>query len=139
MKKLLWNPSFWKEINLINNILKPIHDIQYSSEKDGYKLHHVVRGWKQIRIHLNIWSIDTNQDFEIQLMDECVFIPRYRKHVMDIHVIAYLLHPPDYLVTDFCLTLESHIPGVLIRFFKQLSVKSLHVGLYIRARTILAG
>lgn len=27
MKELLWNPSFWKEINLINNILKPIHDI----------------------------------------------------------------------------------------------------------------
>lgn len=125
MKELLWNPSFWKEINLINNILKPIHDIQYSSEKDGYKLHHVVRGWKQIRTHLNIWSIDTDQDVEVQLMDERVFIPRYRKQVMDIHVVAYLLHPPNYLVTNSCLTLESHFPRVLIRFFRQYEVDHL--------------
>lgn len=41
-KTLLWDLGFWKDIVLINNILKPIHNIQYTSEKDGYKLHHVV-------------------------------------------------------------------------------------------------
>ncbi len=49
LKQLLWDPGFWKDIMLINNILQPIHHIQYSSEKDGYKLHHVIQGWKQIR------------------------------------------------------------------------------------------
>lgn len=125
LKQLLWDPGFWKDIMLINNILKPIHDIQYGSEKDGYKLHHVIRGWKQIRVHLNLWSIDTDQDAEIQLLDERVFIPRYRKQVMDVHVVAYLFHPSNHQVTDACLTLETHFAGVLIRFFKQYEVDHL--------------
>lgn len=100
---------------LVNNILKPIYDIQYGSD-------HVIRGWKQIRVHLNFWSMDTDQDAEIQLMNECIFIPRYRKEVMDVYVVAYLLHPPNYQVIDACLTLETHFARVLIRFFKQYEV-----------------
>ena len=53
-------------------------------------------------------------------MDERVFIPRYRKQVMDIHVVAYLLHPENYLVPDACLTLEMHFPEVLIRFLNNM-------------------
>lgn len=125
LKTLLWDPTFWKDILLINNILKPIHDIQYTSEKDGYHLHNVIRGWKQIRTHLLIWGTDTDQDVEIQLLDERCFIPRYKKQVTDIHVAAYLLHPANYTVTDACLTPETHFPTVLIRFFRKYGVDHL--------------
>ncbi len=101
LKQLLWDPGFWKDIMLISNILQPIHDIQYSSEKDGYNLHHVIRGWKLIRVHLNLWSIDMDQDEEIQLLDEHVFIPWYRKQVMDIHVVAYFSHPSNHHIHRF--------------------------------------
>lgn len=125
LKQLLWDSGFWKNIMLINNILQPIHDIQYSSEKDGYKVHHVIRGWKQIRVHLNLWSIDTDQDAEIQLLNKRIFIPRYQKQVMDVHVVAYFFHPSNHQVTNSCLTLETHFAGVLIRFFKQYKVDHL--------------
>lgn len=75
-------------------------------KKNGYKLHHVVRGWKQIRTHLNMWSVDINTNAEMQLLDESVFIPCYRKQVTDIHVVAYLFHPGNYQVPDACLTLD---------------------------------
>ncbi len=110
---------------LINYILEPIHDIQYSSEKHGYKLHHVIRRWKQIRVHLNFWSIDIDEDAEIQLLDKRVFIPRYQKQMMDIHVMAYLFHPSNHQVTDACFTLETYFVRVLIRFFKQYQVDHL--------------
>ncbi len=110
---------------LISNILQPIHDIQYSSEKDGYKLHHVIQGWKQIRVHLNLWSIDTDPYAKIQLVDERVFILRYRKQMMDIHVVAYLFHPSNHQFTDACFNLEAHFAGVLICFFKQYEVDHL--------------
>ncbi len=84
LKQLLWDPDFWKHIMLIIIILKSIHDIRYSSENHGYKLHHLIQGWKQIRIHLNFWNIDTDQETEIQVLDERLFIPWYRKQVMDI-------------------------------------------------------
>lgn len=116
LKTLLWEPTFWKDILLINIILKPIHDIQYTSEKDGYHLHNVVRGWKQIWTHLLIWGTDTDQDVEIQLLDERCFIPRYKKQVTDIHVAAYLLHPSNHTVTHACLTPETHFPP---RFFRK--------------------
>ncbi len=117
--------GFWKDIILINKILQPIHDIQYSSEKDGYKLHHVIQGWKQIRVHLNLCSIDIDQDAEIQLLDKRVFIPRYQKQAMDIHVVAYLFHLSNHQVTEAFLTLETHFAGVLICFFKQYEVDHL--------------
>lgn len=85
----------------------------------------IIQGWKQIRVHLNLWSIDTDQDAEIHLLNERVFIPRYRKQVMDVHVVAYLLHPSNHQVTDACLTLETHFAGLLIRFFKQYEVDHL--------------
>lgn len=69
--------------------------------------------------------MNTDQDVEVQLMDERVFIPRYRKQVMDIHVVSYLLYPENYLVPDACLILETHFPGVLIRFFRQYEVDHL--------------
>ncbi len=47
-------------------------------------------------------------------MNERVFIPQYQKQVMDIHVVAHLPHPSNYLVIDACLLLESHFPRVLI-------------------------
>ena len=58
-------------------------------------------------------------------MDKHVFIPRYQKQVMDVHVVAYLFHPSNHQVTDACLTLETHFAGVLIRFFKQYEVDQL--------------
>ncbi len=125
LKQLQCDPDFWKNIMLIHNILQPIYDIQYSSEKDSYKLHHVIRGWKQIWVHLNFWSIDTDQDGEIQLLDKRVFIPRYRKQVMDIPVVVYLFHPSNHEVTDACFTLETHFAGVLIRFLEQYEVDHL--------------
>ncbi len=125
LKQLLWDLDCWKDIMLINNILQPINDIQYSFEKDGYKLHHIIQRWKQIRVHLNLWSIDTDQDAEIQLLDKRVFIPRYQKQVIDIHVVAYLFHSSNHQVTDAYLTLETYFDGVLIRFFKQYEVDHL--------------
>lgn len=65
------------------------------------------------------------QKVEVQLLDERVFILRYRKLVMDIHVVAYLLRPSNHLVTDACLTLEYHFAGLLIRFYKQYEVDHL--------------
>lgn len=64
-----------------------------------------------------MWSIDTDTDVEFRLLDERVFIPRYRKQVTGIHVVAYLLYPDNYHVPDACLTLEPHFPGLLIQFF----------------------
>lgn len=67
LKTLLWDAGFRKDTLYINNILKPIHDIQYTLEKDGYKLRHVVRGWKQIHTHLIMWSVDTDTNVSAAL------------------------------------------------------------------------
>ena len=107
---------------LINNIFIPIHDILYSSKKDGYKLYHIVQIWKQIPAHLNICSINKDQNLEVQILHQSVFDLWYQKQVMDIHLVEYFLRLLNHQVTDVCLTLKTHFAEVLICFFKRYEV-----------------
>ena len=94
-------------------------------KKNGYNLHYVIQGWKQIWVNLNFLNIDIDQDVEIQLLDKRVFILWYQKQVIDVYIMAYFLYLSNHHVINTCLIIEIYFASILRRFFKQYEVDHL--------------
>ena len=92
--ELVWSKDFNQDLELMNEILSPIHEAIKMSESDSCVLRHVISHW--INILTAIQEHNNNQDSaDIALMEERCFKPRYSLQVAPIHVIAWLLDPTN--------------------------------------------
>ncbi len=87
--------DFWGQLEETEQILGPIHDRQALSEVDSAFLPAVTPSWLAIRKHLADLPQDRLQA-PVKTILNSVWEARYKKQVMDIHAVAWALHPMQY-------------------------------------------
>jgi len=85
MKANIDSYDFWRGVDELIDMLKPIHEAQISSESSNGRLDYVAMRWRDLRRHLR------NHRHGDRLKE--VFRARNRVQVEDCHQFAYLMNP----------------------------------------------
>lgn len=103
--------DFWGGLEETERILAPIHDRQRLSEADSALIHSVMPAWLAIREHLSDLPQDRLQA-PVETILNSVWEARFAKQVMDLHRVAWALHPEQY-----CQPITVALRDSLMRIF----------------------
>lgn len=93
LRALLLDRRFWTEVEELEEVLRPIHEAQLSSEDDKAHLSHVTKRWLGIKEALTTMHQGGAPGLYDITKPDGIWSEVYKKQTMDIHWVAYYLDP----------------------------------------------
>ena len=90
---LLLDRKFWAEVEELEEVLRPVHEAQLSSEDDTAHLGHVTKRWLGMKEALTTLHQGGASGLYDIFRPEGIWAEVYKKQTTDIHWVAYYLDP----------------------------------------------
>ena len=92
---ILRDPSFWRSLEPLRELLQPLDEALRMSESGNSHLGHVLPRWMDIAEHLEMRKLDHPEALTLFMSvdNDKGFAARYKRQVMPIHIAAYYLLP----------------------------------------------
>ena len=93
LSSLLLDKRFWIEVKELEEVLRPVHEAQLSSEDDKAHLSHVTKQWLEMKEALTTMYQRGASDLYNIIKPDGIWAEVHKKQTTDIHWIAYYLDP----------------------------------------------
>jgi Protein of unknown function (DUF 659)/hAT family C-terminal dimerisation region len=87
--------DFWSELEPMREFLFPIDEALKMSESGKANIGQVFHSWMDITKHLRDATRQYPDELEVFMLPEGAFSQRYRRQILDIHIVSYYLLPEN--------------------------------------------
>ncbi len=121
IKAWLVDSDFWTALDDLINILRPIHDAQKASERNGATIDLVYARWLELQKHLNQQAAFSRFERDLNEFLALRFCQRLNKQISPAHRAAHYLHPGNIKKPLDLLKQEE-----ILAFFKRYTTRGNH-------------
>ena len=117
--KLILDHEFWRDVEIIYQILQPVHEVQKMSESCKSHLGHVLSRWNSIRIQWQAMR-ESGQYPQIDRIfagdENSIWMKQYAKQQTDLTWLAWILDPGNDIHSTLSAGHTDNILGLLKRY-----------------------
>ena len=121
IKTWLVDSNFWASLDDLINILRPIHEAQKLSERNGATIDLVYSRWLNIQKHLNQQAEYTRFAHDLHTFPALRFRQRLNKQISPAHRVAHYLHPKN-----IHKSLDMYKQWEILAFMKRHTTRNQH-------------
>ena len=91
----LLDRAFWNDVEDLEEIIRPLHEAQLSSEDDNAHLGHVTKRWLEMKSTMTTLHQGGTQGLDDVIKPDGIWAELYHQQTTDIHWVAYFLDPEN--------------------------------------------